>query len=202
MRSSSLAHQPLLNLLDRRPPMHKGLFRVRTVHPLSPQLLLVCRQIHHEGRPVLYGSHLFDCAFSVLTIPKLHRQIGPTNFGHIKSLIIGWSDLRRLSRIFQHSKIAKLYHNLEKLTVSRSFLVDLHRPGTLLNLDLCELSDHCQSARDILGRHPLLNVLAQTSTKDTQPGERSHSSFRVKWRFLRSISAMLPSVGVPKESSL
>jgi hypothetical protein len=170
-------------------------FQIRTVRPLSPQLLRVCRQIHLEARRVLYSSHQFNCAFSILGIGKLRAQIGPTNFGHIKH-IIGWSGLRRLSYSFRNSRTAKLYMNLETLTIQESFLVNLGRPGNLLDLDLCELSNHCKAASEILCQHPLLSVLAQTSIKDPQPLEESGTALRIKWTLRRSSSAMLPSVSI------
>jgi hypothetical protein len=118
-----------------------------------------------EARPVLYGSHQFNCAFSVLGIEKLRAQIGLTNFGDIKGLTVGWSDMRRLPHSFQKNKVAKLYRNLETLTIQGYFLVDLNRPGNLLDLDLCELSNHCKSARKILCRLALLSVLAKRQRK-------------------------------------
>jgi len=168
-------------------------FQIRTAHPLSPQLLRICRQIHLEARRVLYGSHLFNCAFSSLGIEKLRAQIGSTNFGYIKHLTIGWSDLRRLSYSFRNDKTARLYRNLETLAIYDSLLVDLDRPGSLLDLDLCELRNHCKSAREILCQHLLLSVLAQTSTKDAQPLGESNSAFRIKWTLRRSASGLLPN---------
>ena len=183
-------------------PTQNSRFKIRTVRPLSPQLLRVCRQTLLEGRRVLYGSHRFNCAFSVLGIGKLRAQIGPLNFGHVKHLIIGWSDLRRLSHSFRNNKTSKLYQSLETLAIQGQFLVDLERPGNLFYSDLYGLYNHCQSAREILRQHPRLNVLAQMPITDHSPLEQSFTEFRIKWRLLRSTSAMLPNVSCLEKPSL
>lgn len=179
----------------------KSRFQIRTAHPLAPQLLRLCHQIHFEARPVLYGSHQFNCAFSILGIEKLRAQIGPTNFGYVKHLIIGWSDMRRLLYSFRNPRTAQLYHNLETLTIREPFRVDLDRPGSLLDLELCELANYCKTAHKILCHHPLLRVLAQTSLGDPRAREEANTVFRIKWTLRRSPSEMLPDVRIQGKPS-
>ena|SRR2546421_7262164 len=120
MQSFSLARRPVVESVLSKLSLKCPVFKVRTVHPLSPELLPVCRQVLAEGRRIL---NLTARSLSSVS-KKLHAQIGPLNFGHVKHLVIGWSDLRRLSHSFRNQKSVKVY---QILTIQEDFLVDLDR---------------------------------------------------------------------------
>lgn len=173
----------------------KSRFQPMTASPLSPQLLRVCRQIRREGLPILYGTHRFNCAFSDCGVEKLRAQIGLENFGHIKYLIVKWVDMRQLSDSFSNNDIASIYRSLETLEIYRYFGIDLARPTSALYLELDALAHYCKLARKILRHHPHLSVLAHTTVKDRDATDQSWIKFRIRWRLLRSPSAIRPKVG-------
>jgi hypothetical protein len=102
--------------------------------------------------------------------------------------------MRRLSQPFPN-KTASLYQSLETLEIHGYFGIDLARPANLLDLELRELFNHCQSARKILRHHQHLSVLAHTSVKDCDATDQPCTEFRIRWRLLRSPSAIHPEVG-------
>ncbi len=158
---------------------------------LAPQVLRVSRQVKSECLPILYGSHRFNCGFSILGVEKLKAQIGARNFSHIRHLILDWFDVTRISCALRSYSNAKLYRSLETVTIYRFFRIDLDRDIRLLKMDLFELRKSCQSASTIVRQHPFLRIIGQVSTKHLQQPE---TAFRIKWRFLRSASSTRPNV--------
>jgi hypothetical protein len=103
--------------------------------------------------------------------------------------------MRWLSYPFPINDIAHFYQSLETLKISRYFGIDLAEHTEGLYWELSTLSYHCKTAREILRYHPRLSVLAHTRVKDPDATDQSCTEFRIRWRLLRSPSAIRPKVG-------
>lgn len=85
---------------------------------MSSQLLLTCRQIHHEAIPILYGTNRFDC--SMRSAPTILAQIiSVQNFALIRHLILDWDQLQDFAWSLAKDEQVHATRGLEILELNR-----------------------------------------------------------------------------------
>ena len=103
--------------------------------------------------------------------------------------------MRELLDPFSNNDIASIYQSLETLEIYGYAGIGLAGPTNALYLGLDSLAYYCKMAHEILRYHPHLTVLAHTTVKDRDATDQSCIEFRIRWRLLRSPSAIRPKLG-------
>jgi hypothetical protein len=167
----------------------RSAFRSKTPPGLSAQILRTCKQIDHEGAPILYGVPEFDCSNCILGVEKLLAQIGNRYFNLIKRIALDAEYLHDVAGALRGEPSGGKYKKLESLTTTAHPLLDITKPGWEFELKLHAMAKLCLSAQQILKSGSLLRVIGQDSRKQNS---RSYgdgidvSNCRVRWRFVRS----------------
>ena len=87
---------------------------------IHPQILSVCRQLHHEVTPILYAHNTFLAHFSLLSaLPQLRRWHDPVKSAPLISLIRRYHVYVRLDcdAHFSDAAAAEAFSGVETLTV-------------------------------------------------------------------------------------
>ena len=94
---------------------------------LSSQLLLACRKICTESRPILYGLNKFDC--SMRSAPEILSQVISTaNFALIRHLVLDWGQLQDFAWSLAKDEQVNTTRGLEVLQLNH-FRTRILRPS-------------------------------------------------------------------------
>lgn len=161
-----------------------------TKHPLSAQLLRVCRQIHDEAAPFLYSHRTFNLSPRESLKLMLHN-IGPTHFEYIRHIIIGWETMEDLSRALNKDEYRIGTAGLKSMRLCTWRI--RHMQGTSNSWRSVRGHERtmCQAAADIIEKHAQLRIVAETEFQraDRTPW-RTPVNRKVKWRFITSESEL------------
>lgn len=157
---------------------------------LSAQFLAVCRDLHAEGLPYLYGVNTFDCS-SRSALPLLLRQLLPTTSALIRHVVLDWEQLQDFAGSLAKPEQVAATHGLQVLDLATWRMRVLGGSSSRWR----DVKDYerqlCEAALDICEKHPLLcRVLQRPFHRSTRAGDPVRTTHRIKWRFVTEVGAV------------
>jgi hypothetical protein len=173
------------------PKSNEWLLRRPTPSGLSTQVLRVCRQVHREALPVLYGANPFDCSARE-GVPLLLHNVGADNLGRVRRLVLDWEQLQEFAWSLAKPEMQSATNGLEVIEMATWRMRVLGGTSWLWRDVKAYERQICQAALDITNKHPNLRAVLQKSfhryehaaDKHLKKGGWVNTSHRVKWRFV------------------
>lgn len=163
-------------------------------HSLSSQLLRTCRDIYTETLPILYCHNSFDLT-SRESLKLLLRNIGVANCSLIKHIVLDWDPLQDFAWCLAKDEYCEALRGLTCIQLAYWRVRNIR--GTSIQWRSVKSYERqlCQAAKDILVKHPSLNILAEETfhrriddpTTTFMCPNRTPNN-RIKWRFVCSAS--------------